>query len=549
MKCVNINITFTQKGVIFLNSLYKILLVDDEDEIRGRISSLINESTGFQVVGKAGNGSDAYDLVEELKPDIVLTDIKMPYIDGIELARMLKRDFPTVKVAFISGYNEFNYAREAIHLNVINYLMKPLTSSDINSFLIDLKQKLDDEYQRKFDVSNALNKYQETIPLIIDHEISSLIISSSITKQDLLKLKQLNLDISDATHFGCLIEIDSNDDEIELISLEKVDILVTELAQNLPETIKIFHSLIIQDGLFFIVKGTDNSTAQNLDMFLYEILQNAEQYMNLRIHVGISERFTKISDFPTAYEEAKKAIDYSYFLNAGRIIYIKEVEKKKETKIVLSSEDVKKIENAVKFGTTEEVKKILQEYKQEMKCLNESILNPNHYIISLSNLILTFSECINDEVTDIVGENFINRMLSFSSVDELFSYTEKILLELRERNIQTNISRAEKIINDCCEYVDANFADPNLSLNLVSEVLDISVSYLSMLLKKQRNITFNKYVVQIRMENAIRLLKNTNEKIINISKACGYNEVYYFSHSFKKYTGTSPKKYRELNHV
>jgi two-component system response regulator YesN len=532
-----------------LDSIYKILLVDDEDEIRGRIGSLIDESTGFQVVGKAGNGSDAYELVEQLKPDIVLTDIKMPYIDGIQLARMLKRDFPTVKVAFISGYDEFNYAREAIHLNVINYLMKPLTSSDINSFLIDLKQKLDDEYQRKFDISNAMSKYEETIPLIIDHEISSLIISSSVTENDLLRLEQLNLDIKDAIHYGCLIEFNSNEDEIELISLEKIDVLINELSKNLPETIKIFHSVIIQNGLFFIVKGKDNSTAKNLDMFLYEILQNAEQYMNLRIHVGVSEKFTKVVDFPISYEEAKKAIEYSYFLNTGRIVYIKEVEKKKETKVVLSSEDVKKIENAVKFGTTDEVKKILYEYKNEMKCLNDNIFDPSHYIISLSNLILTFSECINDEVNDIVGENFINKMLSFSSIDDLFNYTENILLALRERNIQTNVSRTEKIIKDCCEYVNANFNNPNLSLNLVSDVLDISISYLSMLLKKYKKITFNKYVIQVRMETAIKMLNTTSEKIINIAEACGYNEVYYFSHSFKKYTGISPKKYRESNHV
>ena len=120
---------------------------------------------------------------------------------------------------------------------------------------------------------------------------------------------------------------------------------------------------------------------------------------------------------------------------------------------------------------------------------------------------------------------------------------------LRERNIETNISRTQKIINDCCKYVDHNYSDPNLSLNLVSDTLDISISYLSMLLKKYRDISFNKYVIQVRMQSAKKMLENTNEKIINIAEACGYNEVYYFSHSFKKYTGHSPKKYRELYHV
>jgi two-component system, response regulator YesN len=375
------------------------------------------------------------------------------------------------------------------------------------------------------------------------------VISSDVTDKDIYRLKQYNLDTRDANHYGCLVEIEDNHGEIELINLEKILVLINELTKSLNPSLTIFHSLIIQDGVFFVAKGFDKSTLNILDMFLYEILQNAEQFLNLRIHIGISEKFRNIKDFPTLYQEAKKAISYSFMLNTGRIVYIKEVEKRKETKVVLSNDDVKKIENAIKFGSTDEVKNILNKYKNEMQCGNNSIFNHKNYIISLSNLILTFSECINDEVSDIVGPNFLDKMLSFSSIDELFSWTEIVLLELKDRNVQSNISKTEKIIKDCLEYVDQNFANPNLSLNLVCEVLDVSISYLSMLLKKNKNITFNKYVVEVRMKEAIRLLKTTNEKIINIATQCGYHEVYYFSHRFKKYTGYSPKKYRELNHV
>ncbi len=532
-----------------MDSLYRILLVDDEDEIRGRIGSLIDKSSGFEVVGKAGNGADAYELVEQLKPDVVLTDIKMPYIDGLELARMLKRDFPTVKVAFITGFDEFNYAREAIKLNVINYLMKPLTSNDINSFLNALKSSLDDEYQRKFDISSAMKRYNETIPLIVDHELSSLIISTSISDSDISRLAQYDLDISNSSHYSCLIQIENNHDELELINLEKMSVLLNELAAKLPNNLKLFHHLVIQNGLFFIMKCLDTQAIKDLDMFLYEILQNADQYMGLRIHIGVSERFTRLNDLGYSYQEAKKAIDYSYFLNTGRLVYLKEVEKKKATKVVLTSEDILKIENAVKFGSKAEVKKILNRYKTELTNLEGSIYNSKHYIISLSNLILSFSDSINDDVEDIIDANFFDTMLSKSSIEELFKYTENTLLLLRERNIQSNISRTEKIINDCLKYVDINYQDPNLSLNVVSDVLDISVSYLSMLLKKYKDITFNKYVIQVRMEKAKELLKNTSNKIISISEACGYNEVYYFSHSFKKYTGQSPKKYRESLNV
>ena len=118
-----------------MNEKYKMILVDDEDDVRGRILSKIKESSGFEVVGKAGNGYDALELIEELEPHIVLTDIKMPFINGIELAKIIRREYPMTKVAFISGYDEFDYAREAIDLKVLSYLTKPVTSNDIDVFL------------------------------------------------------------------------------------------------------------------------------------------------------------------------------------------------------------------------------------------------------------------------------------------------------------------------------------------------------------------------------------------------------------------------------
>ena len=134
---------------------YKIILVDDEDEVRGRISSKISDDSGFVVAGTAGNGYDALELIEKLSPQVVLTDIKMPYIDGIELAEIIRRDYPTVRIGFITGYDEFDYARQAIKLGVRSYLTKPLTQEDISEFLRKLKVELDDEYRDNYKIGRA----------------------------------------------------------------------------------------------------------------------------------------------------------------------------------------------------------------------------------------------------------------------------------------------------------------------------------------------------------------------------------------------------------
>jgi two-component system response regulator YesN len=527
-----------------MQALYKLLLVDDEDEVRGRISSLINQNSGFIVVGNAGNGHDAYELVEDLKPDVVLTDIKMPFIDGIELARMLKRDFPTVKVAFISGYDEFKYAHEAIKLNVVSYLMKPLSSEDINLFLASLKKILDEEYSRKFNDDAAMKNYQDSLPLLINHLISSILNSKDQTKENIQKLKQLGMDIDQGTFISCLLEIDTDIDQEELLSLEKVRVLLDELFQINFSTYNLKYLLPIQNGIFIILKQRDTLIMKEVDAFLYELIQAAEQYLNIRIRVGISNLFNTFEQLAKSYQEAKEAIRYGKFLNTGRIVYLNEVEHKETHQISLDFDEIKSIENKIKFGSLDEVYAILDQKKMEIEN-QKNIVSIDLFLIGLASIMLDFAQSANLDLSKFVEGNLLKKLLSFSSTDEIIEWTKKVLFDLRNSLIESSLSRIERVLEDVIQYVDQNYENPLLSLNTVCDQFNISISYLSMLLKREKNVTFNKYVIEVRMEHAKELLTITSLKVVDIANRCGYNDVYYFSHSFKKYTGLSPKLFRE----
>jgi len=523
---------------------YKLLLVDDEDEIRGRISSLINKQSGFEVIGKAGNGHDAYDLVEELRPDVVLTDIKMPFIDGIELARMLKRDFPTVKVAFISGYDEFKYAQEAISLNV-----KPLTSEDINLFLSSLKIQLDEEYDRKFNVETAMRHYKDSLPLMINHTINSMLITNEVTSEQVLRLSQYGLDVSPGRYLACLLEVESSDDKEELISLEKLRVLLEEISHATFQQYSLKHHLIVQNGIFFFIKEKSEPILREIDAFLYEVLQTAEQYMGMRIRAGISEPFTDFTHLSVAYREARKAIHYGKFLNTGRIVYLSEVENKETRQFVIDIEELKSFEHIAKFGSVLEIRNYLTQWRNQFEQDQSVIVAHDLFVISLANIILNFAQSVNANTNALFGDSLLATMMSITNIHSLFDWAEEKILHLRSQYLETTISRTEEMLRKAKRYVDEHYMDPNLSLNVVCDYLDISISYLSMLMKREKNLSFNKYIVQVRMEQAKVFLQTTNLKIIDISLLCGYNEVYYFSHSFKKYTGRSPKQYREELHV
>lgn len=533
-----------------MNKQYRIILVDDEDQIRGRIARLIENNPDFIVVGKAGNGDDAYELVGQLKPDVVLTDIKMPFVDGIELAKLLKLDYPTIKVAFISGYDEFKYAQEAINLDVVSYLMKPLKSSDINQFLHVLKERLDDEYNRKYNEESALKRYRDSLPFIIDYQFNDLLFSSYVTEDQVHNLQQHGLDVSRGVYLSGCLEIETKSIEIELVSLEKLRTLTEELLQFYFKNKPLVRQMIVQNGVFFIIKSDDRNVIKDVDAFLYELLQSAEQYLSLRVRAGVSNIFETINQLPLAYKEAKQAIGYGKFLNTGRIVYISEVENKKTMNLALSLDDITAIETTIKFGRDEEVKAIFKARNAAIKEDDADVLvDYEAYIVSLANIVIQYAHSMKADTTDIIAPGMLQTMMNLPNLDSVFAWTEDIIFRLRKRNIEKNISRTQRILSQALNIIETRYYEPSLSLNQVCDEVEISISYLSMLFQRHHKMTFNKYLIQVRMEKAKELLISTQDKIIDIALQCGYHEVYYFSHSFKKYTNLSPKHFRDKNNV
>jgi two-component system response regulator YesN len=362
-------------------------------------------------------------------------------------------------------------------------------------------------------------------------------------------LKQHGLDLTDGYYVSGNLEIENSNGDNELVSLEKLRTLTEELLHIYFQDKPLTRLFIVQDGVFFIIKSNEKHFMKKVDAFLYELLQSAEQYLALRIRAGISNLFETITNLPLAYKEAKQAIGYGKFLNSGRIVYIGEVENKKTMVLALSLDDVNAIETTIKFGTDSEVKEIFKSRKAAVKASKDFLIDYEAYIVSLANIIIHYAHSMKADTDDILGKGLLEEMLALSDLDQVFDFTESIIFKLRSRNIEKNISRTEKILYQALNIIETRYYDPNLSLNQVCDEIDISISYLSMLFQRQHNMTFNKYLIQTRMEHAKELLIRSHDKIINIATKCGYNEVYYFSHSFKKYTGLSPKQYREKYHV
>jgi two-component system response regulator YesN len=528
---------------------YKIILVDDEDEVRGRISSKISSDSGFLVVGTAGNGYDALDLIEKHSPHVVLTDIKMPYIDGIELAGIIRREYPTVRIGFITGYDEFDYAREAIKLNVRSYLTKPLTQEDISLFLQNLKIELDTEIAENYNREQIQKRYEESIPLVIDNYFVSLLSSgASGNRDDIEQLRQYGVSLDESRYLVAFVIIERNPDNWGIIEYEKLKLSARARLGDLLSLEGFAHyHFMFHEGIVFAVKEKGQDFGRQIDVVFNRMVRTTEHYLSVQIDIGVSLMHKDFREFGAAYEEASNALSISRFGSISRVSYSNQTGERESRLVCFREADAKSLEQTLRYGSDDEVSLFIQTLKEDALRDAAGAGNLNLYVVNLVGVLSNYAASIGIDINELGGGDVIAQMAKIRSLEQLFSWVSGLAAKIRERGLVSKANNAQKLLDLAIANIRKNFTDPELTMDTVCDNLGMSASYLGQLFKKNKETTFVKFLTGIRMEKAMDLLVSTGDRIVEIALLCGYRDVYYFSHSFKKHTGASPKKYREDN--
>ena len=218
-------------------NLYKIMLVDDEEEVRKNIIRKINwEDAGFEVIGDAENGKDALEKIEQNEPDVVLTDIRMPYMDGLSMAEVIRQTYPSIKIVIFSGFDEFEYAKKAIKLNVIEYILKPVNVEELTAILKKIKKNLDEEIEQKRNVTLLRESYIKNLPTIREHFLNDLIHGGMDQETISEKLKEYDIDIDHAEKWvTAVIHLEPEGKVDKAVSLHQERELIPISVQKLIE--------------------------------------------------------------------------------------------------------------------------------------------------------------------------------------------------------------------------------------------------------------------------------------------------------------------------
>ncbi len=526
--------------------IYTVLLVDDEEEVIQVIQKKINwEGLGFSVIGYANNGVKALEMVEEFQPDVVMTDIRMPYMDGMELARRIRTEFPATKVLIFTGFDEFEYAKEAVHLEVEEYILKPVNSVELTNVFTSLKIKLDQEISEKRNKEVLKKYYMESLPFLKTNFYVTLI-EGRIRREEVGKyLKDYQIDL-EGPYYCCLVvhtsstRVEKNMDPVLLaMSVQK------QAGEYLGERWKPKRFSYL-GNLIMIARLNNENEVSELTDECDRFCRYARRIIGAVVTVGVGWVCSDILDLSQSYASAREAVSYRVIYGTSRAINIREIAPQETGGFEMVSDAViSNLFRTIRLDSREDIIEEANNYMDHVFLPAKSLQYHHIAVMELVSVLYRFA--VNN---DIQTEAFSGDMgelygrLSDMAPDALRKWFADTCLTFQESLISTRNKSTKSFVLRAQEYVCENYADADLSLDSICEVLGVSNSYFSTIFKKETGNSFISYLTDYRMDQAARRLLETNEKSYIIAKEVGYTDPNYFSYVFKRRFGVSPSKYR-----
>ena len=520
--------------------LYRVLLVDDEEDIREGISRKMDWlGLGFSLVGEAANGQDALELAESLRPDVILTDIKMPFMDGLELCRILTDRLPAARFVVFSGFDAFEYAKQAIQMNVVEYILKPINADELSAVLRRLKDQLDRERAERRNVELLRSRYMENLPILRELFYANLLDGRIEPGTERERAAHLDIDLQGEEWAVGLAYIGS----------DRRDALSTLSIQNLLEetlTADRCKLSLYNDWVAVIVSLTESFTIYDLIRVLDRVCTLAASYLGLTLTVGVGAPCKELSGMVRSAAEARTALEYRSMVGRGQVIYIGDLEPDGGQVLTFEEADERTLTAAVRLGSEQEVRDAAATLAGKIREANPSAGQYNLFLMELVTHLIKMIRRSGVGMEEVFGTGFSLpvQKSELPRLEELEDWCAERYLRLRTLIRRRQTDSAGQTVETAKEYIRQHYAESDLSVEKLCAYLHLSSTYFSTLFKRETGTSFTAYVTTVRMEAAAEAIRGTEEKTYLIAQRCGYEDPKYFSYVFKRHFGVTPTKYR-----
>ena len=561
--------------------MIKVFLVEDEYAIREGIKKSVDwEKNGFELVGEAGDGEMAFPKILKTKPDILITDIRMPFMDGLELATLVKKELSDIKIVVLSGYDDFNYAKKAISIGVEEYILKPVSGENLLKELGKIAESIKAHRQEEQAREKYLQDMEEIRALERQKFIHDMIDGKISMQESLEQGRELGIDII-ATYYSIVLFQaflkDREDSDFNAYSGVNEEIL-KRIKEEFADLDNVYLYEQVGDVLCFLEKSdTLEEMGTNINRGIGRITDIMKDFEDWIYFISCGKSVERIRDVNNSYRDASRRFADRYMLDESCIILGNddtpqrqrkiretiEAEKKDSAQDMdLGNIDIRKLDisgidfkmlsqktilHFLRSGTLSEVGDLVNEY---FNSIGEDAMGSimfRQYILMESLLSgLTFLDSMGvgrDKASDILGE--LKDPIKFvENLDSSKEYIRLLLNSMIEYRNQISDKKYLEIIEKAKKFIQDEYRNEDMSLQLVASNVNVSSNHFSAIFRKETGETFIDYLTRVRMENAKELLTCTSMKTSEIGFEVGYRDPHYFSYIFKKTIGMSPKEYR-----
>lgn len=536
--------------------MLKVFLVEDESIVREGLKKNIPwQEYGYQFMGEASDGEMALPMIRKIRPDVLITDIKMPFMDGLALGQIVTQEIPDIRIIIISGYDEFEYAQRAIRVGVEQYLLKPITRGALRKVLLEIREKIETEKEQK----NYLETFQNEMKEYEDYSRRSFlekVFGGVLSVQQIYEeAAKLSLELDAPCYNLVLLSLQTKHRNPEIAvrepeGINQVREALLRFFMRFPEYLA-FRWNISLYGI--LIKG-ETERMEELEQRCISNIEKIckEEEFSMEWYAAIGRPVERLSLLPECYTKVNHILAHRFFNPQQHILTEKDAVEflpGKDTKSFESVDSAKVnpeiIQGFLGEGKQEEIEDFVNGYLAGVKDALESRLFRDYLLLNVRFTTVNYMEMLGISKEELLAEddNEKVREVSVNSRD-IYDYIQELLeraLILRDRESE---NQGKKVLKKGLEYIEENFSEDTLSLNGVAGAIGVSGNYFSSVFSQEMQMTFIEYVTKKRMDKAKKLLRQSEMHSGDIAAEVGYKDPHYFSFVFKKTVGCTPREYR-----
>ena len=534
----------------------KVFLVEDEMVIRRGIKNSIDwEKEGYIFCGEASDGELAYPMIIKEKPDILITDIRMPFMDGLELCKLVKKELPNIKILILSGYDEFDYAKEAIRLGVTEYLLKPISSGK----LLEALNGVSESIRREKEDKDLVRKYMEEMRENTEHEKQKFfeqMIAGNLSMADALETgKKYEMNLSAGMYNLLLFRFTlgkENRKSGELLA--EAEYAIEKLTERLEYVFEFQRG--VEGWAFLLMADNEEQMSERVKELSKDLEEIMKNYSTIAYFGGIGQPVARLRELEESFREAERALAARFTMELNRIISVEDIRMAQNVDTlddieITSFGEIEKtrtmLEKFLNNGAEDEIDEFVDVYINELPEENlKSVLMRQYIIMDAYIVMMSFCEKIEgiEGEMQAQSEELKNSMKTIQTLEEIKNYIRMLLKKIIGVRDTISGRRYSDIIEIAKDQIRKTYMSDEISLNTIAAEVGMSPSYFSSIFSKEMGKTFVEYLTEIRMDRAKELLMCSSMKTSEIGYEVGYKDPHYFSYIFKKTQNCTPKEFR-----